>query len=153
MAAGLWALSSRQFATTTINYIFNHGPLSASHNLMYFSFLSERSGRRKSAADRSTLYVGIIVNDMSSRTLSAAGNRAAVVVVVVVVVVEVVVTVVVLIVAVAVLAVAVAVSIVVSIVVAVVVAVVAVALVVCCRCHESAAVTMSGLYWFGQPLI
>ena len=152
MAAGLWALSSRQFATTTINYIFNHGPLSASHNLMYFSFLSERSGRRKSAADRSTLYVGIIVNDMSSRTLSAAGNRAAVVVVVVVVV-EVVVTVVVLIVAVAVLAVAVAVSIVVSIVVAVVVAVVAVALVVCCRCHESAAVTMSGLYWFGQPLI
>ena len=25
----------------------NHGPLSASHNFMYFSFLSERGGRRK----------------------------------------------------------------------------------------------------------
>ena len=38
--------------------IFNHGPLSASHsNLMYFSFLSERIGRRRSPAERSALYV------------------------------------------------------------------------------------------------
>ena len=36
--------------------IFNHGPLSALHNnLVYFSFLSERSGRRRPPAERSAL--------------------------------------------------------------------------------------------------
>ena len=46
------ALSSRQFATKIDHEetIFNHGPLSAWHsNLMYFSFLSERGGRRRPA--------------------------------------------------------------------------------------------------------
>ena len=39
---------------------FNHGPLSASHNLMYFfSFLSERSGRRRPPAERSALHIQI----------------------------------------------------------------------------------------------
>ena len=35
---------------------FNHGPLSASHNLMYFFFLSERGGRRRPPPHRSALY-------------------------------------------------------------------------------------------------
>ena len=46
------------FATATIikKTTFNHGPLSASHNLMYFSSLSERSGRRRPPAERSAVY-------------------------------------------------------------------------------------------------
>ena len=48
-AAGLLAFSSRQFART-IKLDFS---LSASH---YFSFLSERSGRRMQPAERSALY-------------------------------------------------------------------------------------------------
>ena len=37
--------------------ISHHGPLSASHSsLMYFSFLDERSGRRRPPAERSALY-------------------------------------------------------------------------------------------------
>ena len=74
MAAGLLALSSRQFATTIIikKTIFNHGPLSASHsNLMYFSFLSERSGRRMPPAERSALqYILVVVLDrVASRVI------------------------------------------------------------------------------------
>ena len=34
----------------------NHGPLSAAHNFMDFSILSERSGRRRPPAERSALY-------------------------------------------------------------------------------------------------
>ena len=37
--------------------MFNHGPLSALHNFIYFSVLSERSGRRRPPAERSALYV------------------------------------------------------------------------------------------------
>ena len=37
--------------------VFSHGPLSPPHNLMYFSFLRERSGRRRPPAERSALYL------------------------------------------------------------------------------------------------
>ena len=39
-ALGIFAFSSRQFAPT-----INHGPLSASHNMFYFSFLRARPSR------------------------------------------------------------------------------------------------------------
>ena len=40
------------------NTIFNHGPRSAPHrSLIYFSVLSERSGRRRPPAERSALYI------------------------------------------------------------------------------------------------
>ena len=71
---GFLALSSRQFATTIINiylvcilyyvpwYIFSHGTLCASHNLVRFSFLSERSGRRKPPAERGALHYVLFYN-------------------------------------------------------------------------------------------
>ena len=74
MAAGLLALASRQFATTIdhAKIVFNHGPLSAWHsNLMKFSFLSERSGRRMPPAERSALqYILVVVLDrVASRVI------------------------------------------------------------------------------------
>ena len=60
MAAGLLALSSRQFATVVLSIMKNiqpRGPLSAlQSSLVYFFFLSERSGRRRPPAERSALY-------------------------------------------------------------------------------------------------
>ena len=51
------------------NYIpvNNHGPLSASHNLMYFLFLSERSGRRRPPAKRSALYTPTLAYQVGFR--------------------------------------------------------------------------------------
>ena len=48
------SLQLQSFKKTT--QVFNHGPLSALHNLMHFSFLGERSGRRRPPAERSALY-------------------------------------------------------------------------------------------------
>ena len=50
MAVGILAFSSHHFSPT-----INHGPLSASHNLFYCSFLSEHSRLRMPPADRSAL--------------------------------------------------------------------------------------------------
>ena len=56
-----WRRDSWHIKSPVCNYnhkktIFNHGPLSVSHNLMCFSFLSERSGLRRPPAERSALY-------------------------------------------------------------------------------------------------
>ena len=48
------------FSSPSLHYLqeaIKHGPLSASHNMFGYSFLSERSGRRRPPAERSALYL------------------------------------------------------------------------------------------------
>ena len=55
-----WHYQVASLQLTTIDLeknVFNHGPLSAWYsNLLYFSFLSERSGRRRPPVERSASY-------------------------------------------------------------------------------------------------
>ena len=68
MAAGLMALSTRQFAPT-----INRAPLSAAHQLLHLSFLSEGSGSRMPPAERNALY-GICIRYILVHQLDYTGN-------------------------------------------------------------------------------
>ena len=70
MAVGVLALPKSSFCTCY------REPLSASHNLLYFSFLSERSGRRMPPAERSALLTYVLALLRQNQRDSIKNHRA-----------------------------------------------------------------------------
>ena len=68
MAAGPWHFNVASF--DRLQSAFNQEPLSVSHNLFYFSFLSERSGQRMPPAELSALQRVLVRLDRHKHMLS-----------------------------------------------------------------------------------